>query len=197
MKYKRGYIREDGMVFWNYQKEREYWILPEKFSKFIERAKLENKRSYEINKEKVLQRSKRWVKENPEKAREKTRKSYRKNRIKYLQSHKIWRESDPIKLLRYHIAIRISQSLSRKGWKKQSRTHELLGCSYKEFKEHIELQFVNGMSWENRNLWHLDHIIPCASARSERELIKLQNYRNFQPLWAVDNLKKGSTIIAQ
>lgn len=51
------------------------------------------------------------------------------------------------------------------------------------------------MTLENHGEWHFDHIIPLASAKTEEELIKLNHYTNFQPLWAEDNLKKGFKIL--
>ncbi len=53
------------------------------------------------------------------------------------------------------------------------------------------------MSWENRNEWHLDHIIPCSkfNLSKEEDLKKCFHYSNLQPLWAKDNLSKGSKII--
>ena len=51
------------------------------------------------------------------------------------------------------------------------------------------------MNWENAGKWHLDHIYPVSLAKDEEELLKLNHYTNFQPLWAVDNIKKGNKII--
>lgn len=51
------------------------------------------------------------------------------------------------------------------------------------------------MTWENRGEWHIDHIIPLASASTEEELLALCHYTNLQPLWAFDNLSKGAKII--
>lgn len=51
------------------------------------------------------------------------------------------------------------------------------------------------MTFENHGEWHLDHIIPLASAINEEDIIKLNHYTNFQPLWSKENLKKGSKII--
>lgn len=50
------------------------------------------------------------------------------------------------------------------------------------------------MSFDNQGEWHLDHIIPLATAETEEEIIRLNHYTNFQPLWAFDNLSKGSKI---
>ena len=51
------------------------------------------------------------------------------------------------------------------------------------------------MSWENRNEWHVDHIIPLCSAKTQEELYNLCHYTNLQPLWVKDNLTKGSKIM--
>jgi hypothetical protein len=50
------------------------------------------------------------------------------------------------------------------------------------------------MSWNNRSEWHIDHITPMASAKTEHDAIKLNHYENLRPLWAIDNLRKGSKI---
>ena len=70
-----------------------------------------------------------------------------------------------------------------------------MGCSYEFLKEHLEKQFVDGMSWENRSEWHIDHIIPLSSAKNEDEIYKLCHYTNLQPLWAIDNIKKGKKLL--
>ena len=52
------------------------------------------------------------------------------------------------------------------------------------------------MSWETHSLygWHIDHIIPLSSAKTEEEIYQLCHYTNLQPLWAEDNLKKGDKL---
>ena len=51
------------------------------------------------------------------------------------------------------------------------------------------------MNWDNHGEWHYDHIIPLASADNYDDLVRLNHYTNLQPLWAEDNLKKGSKIL--
>jgi hypothetical protein len=58
-----------------------------------------------------------------------------------------------------------------------------------------EEKFTEGMSWDNKNEWHIDHIIPLSSAQTEEELYKLCHYTNLQPLWAEDNLRKSNKIV--
>lgn len=100
--------------------------------------------------------------------------------------------SDPIEKLTRAIRTFICQSIIRGGYKKNSRTHEILGCDFVFFKSHIEKQFKPGMSWTNRSEWHIDHITPMASARSESEAVALNHYTNLRPLWANENLSKGA-----
>jgi hypothetical protein len=62
-------------------------------------------------------------------------------------------------------------------------------------KEHIEKQFIDDMNWDNKGNWHIDHIIPLSSAKTEVELMKLFHFSNLQPLWASDNIKKSNKIV--
>ncbi len=50
------------------------------------------------------------------------------------------------------------------------------------------------MSWDNRHKWHIDHIYPISLAKTKEETIKLNSYKNLQPLWAKDNLSKGNKL---
>lgn len=95
----------------------------------------------------------------------------------------------------YKIKIRIRSLIGTKmkkfGYKKHSRTYSIPGIDYIGFKKYIENKFTKGMLWENSGKWHYDHVIPLVSAKTEDEIIKLNHYTNFQPLWAIDNLKKN------
>jgi len=74
---------------------------------------------------------------------------------------------------------------------------ELIGCPKNILVEHLESMFLAGMSWGNHGEWHIDHIIPCvAFDLSDPEQQKLCfNFKNLQPLWAKDNLRKNARII--
>jgi hypothetical protein len=100
-------------------------------------------------------------------------------------------DSDPFYKLKSYIRKRILYSLKSSGYLKQSKTEQILGCSIEYFKEYIENKFQNDMTWKNQGKWHLDHIKPIALAKDEVELLELNHYSNFQPLWAHDNLSKG------
>lgn len=79
---------------------------------------------------------------------------------------------------------------------KSGHTSELIGCSVAQLKNYLESLFQPGMTWSNygRNGWHIDHIRPCASfdLTDEKQQKQCFHYTNLQPLWAIDNLKKGS-----
>jgi hypothetical protein len=89
---------------------------------------------------------------------------------------------------------RVYDSLKNYENRNKKHTFEYVGCNLQELREHLEKQFTIGMSWENQGQWHIDHIRPCASfdLSKEEERHKCFHYKNLQPLWASDNLSKGS-----
>ena len=107
------------------------------------------------------------------------------------------RKTDSLYRLKKTLRSRTYEAFKTKGYKKTSQTQEMLGVDWKVCKAHIERQFTKGMNWNNHGEWQIDHIIPLASAKNEKELRKLCHYRNLQPLWAVDNMSKSDKIIGQ
>ena len=102
--------------------------------------------------------------------------------------------------LKYDIECRLRDRLSKalrvKGTCKCAPTLELLGCSVEYLRQHLEKQFSKGMTWKNRVLWHIDHILPCASfdLTNPEEQRRCFHYSNLQPMWAADNLRKGASV---
>ena len=128
---------------------------------------------------------------NPEK-----RKHYRENYKKRKQEQrKERRKNDPIFTIMNNVRCRIHKYLTKLNVTKRNKTFEIVGCSPEFLKEYLEKQFKEGMGWSNRNEWHIDHIIPLSSAKSEEEIYNLCHYTNLQPLWAEDNMKKGNKIL--
>lgn len=60
MKYKNGY-KKDGLVFWAYRNEKEYWVTEEKFISFKNKEKLAKHRQYLQNREEILKKSREKV----------------------------------------------------------------------------------------------------------------------------------------
>lgn len=112
---------------------------------------------------------------------------------------KEWQKRQP-KDTNYSIskALRASivGALKRQGIRKNRRTEDLLGTTKVEARKYIESLFKPGMTWENHGEWHLDHIIPCASFDLKCPVQQLAccYYKNLQPLWAIDNMKKGAKL---
>jgi hypothetical protein len=81
---------------------------------------------------------------------------------------------------------------------KHTRTTDLIGCSIKKLRKHIESKWTEGMSWNNYGYygWHIDHIIPCDSFDLTKieEQKKCFHYTNLQPLWRADNLEKSNKL---
>lgn len=163
---------------------------------------------YETHKELTKNRSKirakseeykAWAKEYREKNRETIRSNNKRYEERNRESLKMRRQermsNDKRFRLRYLLRLRLNNALS--GRYKNGSAVKDLGCSVDEFVQHIESKFVKGMSWENRGAWHLDHIKPLSSFNLEdrNELLKACHFSNIQPLWAKDNLKKGSKLI--
>jgi hypothetical protein len=63
-------------------------------------------------------------------------------------------------------------------------------------RQHLEAQFVEGMSWQNYGThgWQVDHIAPLASTDDFYERLKLYHYTNLQPLWAKHNQQKSAKV---
>lgn len=121
------------------------------------------------------------------------KKSYlkRKNNKKISNYIKTRRKNDELFDLSMRMRCLINGTFRRNGIAKSKKTVEILGCSIPYFKKHIESNFKDGMSWINRNKWHIDHKKPLCTAKTIDDIIELNHYTNLQPLWAIDNLKKG------
>jgi hypothetical protein len=110
-------------------------------------------------------------------------------------SEKKRRKIDSLFKLKIYVRNRIGFYLKKNSITKRSETFKVIGCTPQELKIHLEQKFINGMSWDNQGEWHIDHIIPLSSAQTEEELYKLCHFTNLQPMWALDNIKKGSKIL--
>jgi len=107
--------------------------------------------------------------------------------------------------LRNSIRCLLWQNLKENGYKKTSRTHEYVGCSYKELIEHLNKDKYNMDNLmdntPSNTLFHLDHIIPTSyfmkklSDKTEKEIkSKWYNYRNLRVLPATENMIKSDKL---
>lgn len=181
-----------------------------------EEIRQRKKTYYEKNKEKIIEKQKKYYAKNKKKILKKTAKYYKKNINKKKEySHKYDKENrdkrnnyrrnkynnDPIFRLRHNMCVAINRSLKAKGISKNGANWEkLVGYTRKELKIHIEKLFKNGMTWENRGKWHIDHIVPVSffkyNSTDDVEFKYCWSLNNLQPLWAEDNISKGDNLIA-
>lgn len=184
-------------------------IIKEKASKYywdnIEKMKKYRADYYIKNSDKIKERVKKYISENKETVSNTHREYYKKNKekIKKYQENnkdrildirniynKIRRENDILFKITGNIRNLIGKCIRENGFSKGTKTHNILGCSFIEFKIYLESKFEPWMSWDNYGKynsqfnfgWDIDHIIPMSRAKTEEEVIKLNHYTNLQPL---------------
>lgn len=183
----KEYYENNKETIVSYKKEY-YKINKEKLSKkskmYNENNKEKIKEWRENNKESIKQKDKEWYRNNKESILEKAN-EYKKER----------RSTDPLYKLTFNIRNLIRISLKNGGYKKNTKTANILGCDYETFKNHIESQFEPWMDWSKHGLYNgelnygfdLDHIIPISTAKNEEEAYKLNHYTNLRPLCSYIN----------
>lgn len=106
------------------------------------------------------------------------------------------KQTDSLYAMKVRYRALVTKAFTRRGFRKDGRSLEILGCSWAELMSHIELQFTDGMNWERffAGEIHIDHRIPLATVRDEEDAKALSHYTNLQPLWAFENLSKGARM---
>ena len=126
------------------------------------------------------------------------RERYRKNRKQHIRRvvrrQRARYATDQQYVAYQSIKSRMRYAIRSQSSKKTSRTFQLVGCTAKELVRHLESKFLEGMSWSNRNEWHIDHIIPVSAfdLTTEDGQRAAFHYTNLQPLWAKDNRTKSA-----
>ena len=198
-------IKEYHKRYWEKNKERlkiknreyikKYCVDPKNKEKIKE-----SNRKYAIkNREKILAYHAKYRKKNKEKINRGGKEWYYKNKEKVRARQRIY---ERIRRNTLHFKIkenmrrRIKTALKKDNGKKTKETMKLVGCTAEQLKQHIEKQFKPGMSWEQRDSFHIDHIIPCASFDLTKlsEQKKCFHYTNLQPLYPIENIKKGAKL---
>lgn len=123
---------------------------------------------------------------------------YDKKCKEYDVKRKRKKESEcPLEKGKQDLRVMIRRSLSRNGYTKKSKTFDIIGMDYPEFRTYIEGLFVEGMNWGNKGKWVYDHKVPLCLAIDKIETEKLCHYSNLQPLWSEDNNKKGDKLLPE
>lgn len=159
-----------------------------------ESGKKSKKLYYDKNKDDIKNKVRNRRLNNNDKYREfdkirRNKQEYKKYMSNYIKKHK--------KLNPHIYAWRsvLNNTLKRFGTKKEEQTIKLLGYSAIQLKEHLENNFISGMTWDNWGEWHIDHIKPVSSFDRNEKMNIVNSLSNLTPIWAIDNLKKGNKIV--
>ena len=163
------------------------------------RYREKRKEYYQLHKTEILKRNKQHRKKTLT-ARNLYCKQYRlKNKEKELARNREYynnkANTDMDYKLNRTLRARINMAIKLQYGIKSIKSIELLGADIDTVRQYLESKFQKGMSWENHGTygWHIDHVKPCdafdlTDPNQQKECF---NYKNLQPLWAEENLKKG------
>lgn len=177
---------------------------------------------YQINKNDKLEHQKIYASNNKEKISIYINEYQSRNKEELSAKNKIRRETniekyrlrDKLYLQKYYkdpifrikLALRRAAKRLLFGKIKHVSTIKSLGCTIEHFIKQFETMFYNHpltnekMTWNNYgkgvDKWHIDHIIPLVSFNlaDKEQYLKACHYTNLQPLWEIDNLKKGTKL---
>ncbi|WP_461533441.1 hypothetical protein [Sinomicrobium sp.] len=145
----------------------------------------------EENPDKVSDSYKRWYQENRERKLAQNREWYENNREAYNEAVRKRYNNNPDVKLATFIRGCLRKTLNEE---KDAPSFEIVGYTPQELREHIESQFIEGMTWENHGEWHIDHIVPISYMihQGETDPAVINALSNLQPMWAEENLSKGA-----
>lgn len=156
-----------------------------------------NKEYKKTHKEEISGYNKEWL-ENHRNERRAYKKKYRiENKDLINSSRRIYQrkrlENDKLYKLKHQLRHLIGRSFERRGYKKNSKTEEIIGCDFDTFIKYLLETYKKnyGVEYDNKEKVHIDHIIPLSKAKTEEEVIKLCHYTNLQLLKAKDNIEKS------
>lgn len=118
----------------------------------------------------------------------------RRNRHKKSRSdyNKRWHKSNQLSVSIREVAKRIE--IYKRTGERLMDYESAVGYTKDEFIARIESTFKDGMSWENRSEWHIDHIKPIKQfiLEGNYDLKEIHALSNLQALWAHENQSKGA-----
>lgn len=139
---------------------------------------------YEQNKERERERKRIYLKENPEQRKATLKKCKEKKKA----------ENPALYKLNHAMSGGIRRSLL--NGKEGKSWQSMVDFSLAELRIHIENKFLPGMSWNNMDEWHIDHIRPLSwfnfYTPEDIEFKECWSIFNLQPLWKYDNMSKNN-----
>jgi len=174
-----------------------------------EKVKKQKKQYRDNNKEKIKKAGEIYREKYKEEVRERKiiyYKQYKKNNIEKVRekSRREWikKKENVIHIIHGNISCNMRHHLKSNNLSKNGRKAEsLIINTFQEIKEHLEKNFLTGMSWDNYGIngWHIDHIIPKEffkfTSTDDIEFKYCWSKENLQPLWRKDNLEKSDKVM--
>jgi len=175
-------------------------ILGSSGRKFIGGKKIAEKKYRDKNKERLDEYYKEWSKNKKDHRKEYFKQYREKNKEKIKEVKRTYqkekRHTDPIYKLISNFRTAIYTVLKENKLDKYTNYFNMVGYTAEQLKSHLEVQFKEGMTWENYGEWHVDHIKPISSftfETCEDEEFKIcWSLDNLQPMWGIENIKKGN-----
>ena len=175
-------------------------ILGSSGRKFIGGKKIAEKKYRDKNKERLDEYYQEWSKNKKEHRKEYLKQYREKNKEKIKEVKRTYqkekRHTDPIYKLISNFRTAIYTVLKENKLDKYTNYFNMVGYTAEQLKSHLEVQFKQGMTWENYGEWHVDHIKPISSftfETCEDEEFKIcWSLDNLQPMWGIENIKKGN-----
>lgn len=150
---------------------------------------------YHNNKDKNKQWHKKWRDSHKEQIKE-AGKRYREESKDTINRARLDRlHNDPVFKMKEQTRNMLRYVFREHGHKKGSRTADILGCDLDFFCDYMFKTWKKnyGKPW-NGEPYHIDHIIPLATAKTEEDVIRLCHYTNLQMLTPKDNMDKSDKI---
>ncbi|MBO4516516.1 hypothetical protein J5751_03695, partial [bacterium] len=148
-----------------------------------ERLNAQKKEYYAANKEELLSKLKEKRKTD----------EYKEYHNKYITDRI---KNDKLFATTVRVRKLLFRSFSEHGFTKNKKARDLIGCDFDKFHNYLLKTFKDnyGYEWDGVEEVHIDHIIPLATAKTEKDIEKLCNYKNLQLLKASDNMSKKDRL---
>lgn len=165
-----------------------------------------NKKWQEVNRDSYLESMKNWYQNNKEISLQRSSEFRKNNKELVNKSARDRKANDEIHAFKCRVRSSLSNSFKRAcngKYTKSNTTEDILACDLNFFMGYIESQFENWMSFENygkcesndyKCSWTFDHVIPLEIAKTEKDIIVLNHWSNFQPMCSKKNLEKNKYI---
>lgn len=122
-----------------------------------------------------------------------------KERVRLRDYHRKLRASSVQYRIKQNFSSRIAFHINKGGRSTSWLLETRCGYTVAELMQHLERQFLPGMTWENygRSGWHVDHIVPVDDfdLTNPAEFSACWSLGNLRPTWGKDNVTKSNKRI--